>query len=179
MPNGTSACTKKQWRLHVRMRAATDRVDRTQLRAPVRGTVNRINATTIGAVVQPGAALVEIVPLDDSLLVEVEIGPRDVAFVRIGVPASVKLTAYDYLIYGALEGVVTRIGADTVLNAEGAPVFRAQVRTEQSFLGDPDTPLPILPGMQARVDIRTGQRTVLNYLAKPLLRAHSEAFRER
>lgn len=161
------------------LRAATDRVNRTQMRAPVRGTVNRIYATTIGEVVQPGAALVEIVPLDDSLLVEVEIGPRDVAFIRPGVPASVKLTAYDYLIYGALEGVVTRIGADTVLNADGAPVFRAQVRTEQSFLGDPDAPLPILPGMQARVDIRTGQRTVLNYLAKPLLRAQSEAFRER
>lgn len=161
------------------LRAATDRVTRTQLRAPVRGTVNRVTTTTIGEVVQPGAPVVEIVPLDDSLLIEVEIGPRDVAFVTPGVSASVKLTAYDYLIYGALEGEVTQIGADTVLNADGVPVFRAEIRTGDSFLGDPDRPLPILPGMQASVDIRTGSRTVLDYLAKPLLRAQSEAFRER
>ena len=161
------------------LRSANDRVTRAQLRAPVRGTVNTINAKTIGAVVQPGAPLVEIVPIDDSLLIEADLGPRDIAFVSTGEPASVKISAYDYVIYGALEGQVIRIGADTIASQDGAEFFRVIVRTDKSYLGTEDDPLPITPGMIASVDIQTGEKTVLSYLAKPILRAQSEALRER
>ena len=161
------------------LRAAEDRVARTQLRAPVRGTVNRLAVQTLGAVVQPGAAIAEIVPADDSLLIEANLGPRDIAFVRTGERASVKITAYDYLLYGALEGEVVRIGADTIEGADGAEFFQVIVRTEKSYLGSSENPLPITPGMVATVDIQTGEKTVLSYLAKPLLRAQSEALRER
>jgi adhesin transport system membrane fusion protein len=161
------------------LRAAEDRVSRAQLKAPVHGTINRIDATTIGAVVQPGQALVEIVPIDDSLLIEADLGPRDVAFVRPGDTASVKITAYDYVIYGSLTGEVLRIGADTLETEEGVEFFRVIVRTQTSFLGTEADPLPITPGMIATVDIQTGRKTVLSYLAKPILRAKGEALRER
>ncbi|MEM6563186.1 MAG: HlyD family type I secretion periplasmic adaptor subunit [Pseudomonadota bacterium] len=161
------------------LRSANDRVTRAQLKAPVRGTVNRLNATTIGGVVQPGAPLVEIVPLDDSLLIEADLGPRDIAFVRTGEAASVKISAYDYLVYGALDGEVVRIGADTIKTDEGTEFFQVVVRTEKSYLGTDAKPLPITPGMIATVDIQTGEKTVLSYLAKPILRAQSEALRER
>jgi len=161
------------------LRAANDRVLRAKLRAPVHGIVNTINATTIGAVVQPGAPLIEIVPVDDRLLIEANLGPRDIAFIRPGEKASVKISAYDYLIYGSLEGEVVRIGADTIRTQDGAEFFRVIVRTERSYLGTEDKPLPITPGMIATVDIQTGRKTVLSYLAKPLLRARSEALRER
>ena len=160
-------------------RAADDRVTRAQLRAPVRGTINTLHTTTLGAVVQPGAPLVDIVPIDDSLLIEADLGPRDIAFVRLGEPASVKITAYDYLVYGAMEGKVVRIGADTLQRADGTEFFRVVIRTDKSFLGTADNPLPITPGMIASVDIQTGEKTVLSYLAKPILRAQSEALRER
>ncbi|MEH6647325.1 HlyD family type I secretion periplasmic adaptor subunit [Sulfitobacter sp.] len=158
---------------------ANDRVSRAQLRAPVRGTINTLATTTIGAVVQPGAPLVEIVPLDDSLLIEANLGPRDIAFVRTGEPASVKITAYDYLVYGSLTGKVVRIGADTITTQEGAEFFKVIIRTDKSYLGEADNPLPITPGMIASVDIQTGQKTVLSYLTRPILRARSEALRER
>ncbi|WP_299968946.1 HlyD family type I secretion periplasmic adaptor subunit [uncultured Roseobacter sp.] len=161
------------------LRSAEDRVSRARLRAPVRGTINRINATTLGAVVQPGAALIEIVPSDDSLLIEADLGPRDIAFVRTGEPASVKISAYDYLVYGALQGQVQRIGADTITQEDGVEFFRVIVRTDKSYLGSDADPLPITPGMIATVDIQTGSRTVLSYLAKPILRARAEALRER
>ncbi len=162
------------------LRAAGARVTRTALRAPVRGTVNRVHVSTRGAVVQPGAALVEIVPADDRLLVEADIRPEDVAFLRVGDPASVKITAYDYLVYGALPGEVIRIGADTVTNAEGAAFFQIEVRTETAELGGPGgEALPIGPGMVAQVDIQGGRRTVLDYLLRPIRRAGAEALRER
>ncbi|WP_300034479.1 HlyD family type I secretion periplasmic adaptor subunit [uncultured Roseobacter sp.] len=161
------------------LRSANDRVTRSRLRAPVRGTINRVNATTIGAVVQPGAALIEIVPADDSLLIEADLGPRDIAFVRTGEPASVKISAYDYVVYGALNGEVVRIGADTITTGEGQEFFRVIVRTDKAWLGTDENPLPITPGMIASVDIQTGEKTVLSYLAKPILRARAEALRER
>lgn len=161
------------------LRAANARVTRTAVKAPTRGTVNTINVATIGAVVQPGAALVDIVPIDDRLLIEVDIRPQDVAFIRPGEHASVKITAYDYLIYGSLDGNVTRIGADTIENANGEQFFRIVVETDQAYLGTPDNRLEIIPGMVASVDIQTGRKSVLSYLGKPVLRASSEAFRER
>ncbi|MEO0370151.1 MAG: HlyD family type I secretion periplasmic adaptor subunit [Pseudomonadota bacterium] len=162
------------------MRAATDKLTRTSLRAPVHGTVNRLHVTTIGAVVQPGAPIVEIVPRDDQLLVEAQINPRDVAFIRPGHPASVKITAYDFLVYGALDGTVERIGADALTDPEGNQYFQVMVRTEESALtAASEGTLPISPGMVAQVDIQTGRKTVLDYLLRPLRRAQAEALRER
>jgi len=161
------------------LKAADDRVLRTQLRAPVRGTVNRLMITTLGAVVQPGAPIAEIVPSDDGLLVEANILPSDVAFIKPGDKVSVKITAYDYLIYGALEGEVTRIGADTITDPDGREFFKVVVRTGKNALGRDEDPLPITPGMTASLDIQTGQKTVMDYLLKPLRRAQSEALRER
>lgn len=161
------------------LRAARDRVRRARLVAPVAGTVNTLHVTTLGAVVQPAAPLVEIVPGDDRLLIEADLSPRDIAFVRPGDRASVKITAYDYLVYGALEGEVERISADTLETRDGGQVFRVVIETDRAYLGTEDRPLPITPGMVATVDIQTGSKTVLSYLAKPLLRARSEALRER
>lgn len=161
------------------LRDANARVTRTAVRAPTRGTVNTVNVATIGAVVQPGGALVEIVPIDDRLLIEVDIRPQDVAFIRPGEHASVKITAYDYLVYGALDGTVKRIGADTIENANGEQFFRIVVETDRAYLGTEDNRLEIIPGMVASVDIQTGRKSVLSYLGKPVLRASSEALRER
>jgi adhesin transport system membrane fusion protein len=158
--------------------AAEDRVSRTELRAPVRGTVNAMNVTTVGQVVQPGAALAEIVPEDDALEIEVNVPPTDMAFIRPGDAASVKITAYDYLVYGALEGEVARIGADTLQDAEGREFFRLTIVTDRTDLGRAGESLPVTPGMTATVDIQTGRRTVLSYLVQPVLRIRSEALRE-
>lgn len=160
------------------IRAASERVTRTQLRSPVRGTINALSVNSIGAVVRPGQQVAEIVPADDGLLVEVKLRPADVAFVTPGAEASVKITAYDYLIYGSLIGRVERIGADTVTDTEGNAFFLAIIRTDQNYVGDAANPLPISPGMVASVDIRTGRRTVLEILLKPLRRARHEALRE-
>lgn len=159
--------------------AATDRVSRTLLRSPVRGVVNKINTATVGAVVQPGSGLVEIVPIEDGLLIEAAIRPQDVAFVKMGEEASVKLTAYDYLIYGALKGKVVRIGADSIADPNGEQFFRVMVRTDRNYLGNEAGKHQIIPGMVATVDLQTGKNTVLTYLMKPILRARGEALRER
>ena len=167
------------------IRAAEDRVVRTGVRSPVAGVVNRVTVTTVGGVVQPGMDLVEIVPLEDSLLVEARIRPADIAFLRPGLPATVRLTAYDYTVYGALDGVVDRVGADTVVDeVTGERFYRIVVRTEQTHLegsdgAGPDETLPIIPGMVATVDVLTGEKTVLDYLLNPLTRARAEALRER
>lgn len=161
------------------IKAATDRVTRTALRAPVRGVVNRVNVTTIGGVVQPGQALVEIVPLDDTLLIEARVRPKDVAFIHPGQPASVRLTAYDYRLYGGLEGRVERIGADTVADPSGETFYRVVVRTDQTHITDGQEKLPIIPGMVATVDIQGGERTVLDYILKPIGTIRQEALRER
>lgn len=160
------------------LRAAEDRVTRTELRAPVRGTVNALNVTTAGQVVQPGAALAEIVPVGDALEIEVNVPPKDVAFIRPGDAASVKITAYDYLVYGALEGKVARIGADTIRDGDGNEFFQLTIVTDRTDLGHEGQSLPVTPGMIATVDIQTGRRTVLSYLIQPILRVQSEALRE-
>ena len=161
------------------LRAATDRVARTVLRAPARGVVNRVTVSTLGAVVQPGADLVEIVPIDDRLLVEARIVPQDVAFITPGDRVNTKITAYDYLTYGALSGEVLRIGADTITDADGREFFEVIVQTDRAFLGDADKPLPITSGMVASIDIQTGRKTVLDYLLQPVRRVGAEALRER
>ena len=159
--------------------ADSDRVDRTDVRSPVRGTIKRLLVNTIGGVIQPGQDLVEIVPLEDSLLIEAQIRPADIAFLRPDQAALVKVTAYDYAIYGGLDAEVETISADTITDDRGESFFRVRVRTESSSLEHATEPLPIIPGMTTQVDILTGQKTVMDYLMKPILRIRSEAFRER
>ena len=159
--------------------ALKDRVERTEVRSPVRGTVKQVLVTTVGGVVQPGMDLVEIVPLDDSLLVEAKVSPRDIGFIGAGQEAVVKITAYDFSIYGGLKGKVEQISADAIQDKEGKSYYLVRVRTEENHLGLAAHPLPIIPGMQAEVDILTGKKTVMQYLLKPVLKARQRALRER
>ncbi|MDD7912152.1 HlyD family type I secretion periplasmic adaptor subunit [Pseudovibrio exalbescens] len=161
------------------IKAAQDRVSRTDLRSPVYGVVNTLNITTLGAVVQPGEPLVEIVPLDDTLLIEARIRPQDVAFLHPGQEVTVKITAYDYSIYGGLKGKLERIAADSVEDEKGNRFFEVTVRTNKNYLGTKTDPLPIMPGMVASIDVLTGFKTVLHYLLKPINKVQSEALRER
>ncbi len=166
------------------IKSAQDRVRRTELRSPVHGVVNKLNVNTIGAVVAPGASLMEIVPLDDTLLVEGRIRPQDIAFIRPDHEAVVKLSAYDSSVYGSLHGKVERISADTITdekgdkNERGETFYRVMVRTEKNHLGTTEHPLPIMPGMVATVEILTGHKTVLDYLLKPARTLRDEAFHE-
>ncbi|EEA92534.1 HlyD family type I secretion periplasmic adaptor subunit [Pseudovibrio sp. JE062] len=162
-----------------RLRGAEDRVHRSALVAPVRGVINKLNVSTIGAVVQAGEPLVEIVPLEDTLLIAAQIQPQHVAFLHPGQDVSVKVTAYDYSIYGGLEGVLERISPDTSEDERGQAFFKVIVRTRQNHLGSEENPLPITPGMTASIDILTGEKSVLSYIAKPLIKVKAEAFRER
>ncbi len=158
-----------------------DQLERTVLSAPVRGIVKNIEVTTIGGVVQPGGNVMEIVPLEDQLLIETHINPRDIAFVRPGLKASVKLTAYDSSIYGSLDGVVETISPDTLLEEtdKRQVYYRVYVKTEQSYLTTKDgLQHPIIPGMIASVEIKTGAKTLFQYLTKPLNKMR-EALRER
>jgi membrane fusion protein, adhesin transport system len=165
--------------LEEKIAADADRVQRTDVRSPVRGTIKQLFVNTVGGVIQPGEDLVEIVPLEDTLLVEAKVRPADIAFLRPGQPATVKVTAYDFSIYGGLDAVVEGISADTITDEEGERFYRIRVRTTESTLDKAGLPLPIIPGMTTEVDILTGEKTVLDYLLKPILRAQHRALRER
>ncbi len=156
-----------------------DRVARTLLRAPVRGIVNRVFVNSVGGVAKPGETLVELVPADDERVVEALVSPRDIGFVKEGQAARVKLTAYDYSLFGALSGKVVQVGADAVTNERGEAFFMVRVRTDQAALENHGRRLPIMAGMQAQVDVVTGSKTVLDYLLKPLVSVREGAFRER
>ncbi len=161
--------------------ARQDLVKRTVVNAPVRGTVKNIRMNTRGGVIQPGESIMEIVPLEDKLLVEAKIRPHDVAFLRPGLPATVKITAYDYSIYGGLDGHVELISPDTLREekrAEEESYYRVLVRTTNSVLTAGGKELPIIPGMTASVEIRTGEKSVMDYVLKPVLKVR-EALRER
>ena len=159
--------------------ALEDRVERTDVRSPVDGTVKQILVNTVGAVVQPGMDLVEIVPLNDTLLVEAKVRPADVAFIHPGQTATVKLTAYDFSIYGGLDAVLELISADTITDDTGDYYFQIHVRTHKNYLGNETNPMPIIPGMIATVDIITGEKTIMDYILKPLKRAQEAALSER
>jgi adhesin transport system membrane fusion protein len=166
-------------RLSISNIALEDRVARTNVRSPVDGTVKQVLINSTGAVIQPGMDLMEIVPSNDTLLVEAKIRPADIAFIHPGQTATVKLTAYDFAIYGGLEGVLEFISADTITDERGEHFFRIQVRTGKTHLGPDNKPLPIIPGMVATVDIMTGEKTVMDYILKPLKRAQQAALSER
>jgi adhesin transport system membrane fusion protein len=159
--------------------AARDRVTRTDIRSPVKGIVKQLMISTIGGVVLPGMNLMEIVPLDDTLLVEARVLPSDVAFLKPGQVATVKLTAYDFSIYGGLKAKLERISADTIVDERGESYYQIIVRTDDNELLHKGQVLPIIPGMVASVDIMTGRKSVLDYILKPVLKARAQALRER
>lgn len=172
--------TSELGRLQEGNEAYADRVARTEVKSPVRGTVKRILVTTIGGVIQPGMNLVEIVPADDSLLVDTKVSPKDIAFISPGQQAMVKFTAYDFSIHGGLVAHVTQISPDTIEDKEkGVWYYQVRLKTESSVLGSATDPLPIIPGMTVQADILTGKKTVLDYLLKPILKTKELAFRER
>ncbi|MEH6591462.1 MAG: HlyD family type I secretion periplasmic adaptor subunit [Halioglobus sp.] len=154
----------------------SDKVSQTAVRSPVRGTVKQLFFNTIGGVVLPGKEIIEIVPLDDTLLLEVRIRPQDIAFLIPGQKAMVKFTAYDFVVYGGMDGVVEQIGADTVMDEDGNPFYNVRIRTHEPKL---DEDKPIIPGMTVEADILTGKKSVLAYLMKPVLRAKQYALTER
>jgi len=154
----------------------SDRVRQTDVRSPVKGTVKQLYYNTIGGVVLPGKEIIEIVPTDDTLLLEARVRPQDIAFLVPGQKAMVKFTAYDFVVHGGLDGVLEQIGADTILDEEGNPFYEVTVRTTESSLASDK---PIIPGMVAEVDILTGKKSVLAYLMKPVLRAKQYALTER
>jgi adhesin transport system membrane fusion protein len=159
--------------------AIDDRVTRTTVTSPVKGIVKTLKVNTIGGVVQPGSDMVEIVPLEDNLLIEAKVRPQDVAFLHPGQKAMVKFSAYDYTIYGGLPAKLELIGADTTADDKGNTFYLIQVRTDKNHLGSDAKPLLIIPGMVATVDIITGEKSVMDYLLKPVLKARTEALRER
>ncbi len=158
--------------------ALEDRLDRTQVRSPVNGTVKQVMLTTLGGVVQPGMDLISIVPLEDSLLIETKIRPSDIARLYPGQKAMVKFTAYDFTIYGGLEAELVHISADSISHEDGESFYLVRVKTFQNNLGSMEKPLPIIPGMVAEVDILTGKKTLLSYVLKPILKAKQVALSE-
>ncbi len=156
--------------------ALTDRVDKSQIKSPVRGRVQRLLANTVGGVVQSGKDIVEIVPLDDALVLEAKVHPKDIAFIHPGQAATVKFTAYDFSIFGGLTAQVENISPDTVTDERGNAFYLVRVRTSKASFSEK---MPIIPGMTAEVDILTGHKTVLSYLLKPVLKAKAYALRER
>ncbi len=156
-----------------------DQVRRTLVTAPSSGIVKQIHVNTLGQVIRPGMDLVEIVPLEDNLLIEARIRPSDIAFLHPGQKATVKVTAYDFSIYGGLAGRVERISADTLKDEQNQTYFLVEIVTPKTNLGTKDKPLKIIPGMTVSVDIITGKKTILSYILKPLLKAKQNALTER
>ena len=156
--------------------ALVDKVDKALVKSPVRGRIQRLLANTVGGVVQAGKDIVEIVPLDDTLVLEARVQPRDIAFILPGQTANVKFTAYDFSIYGGMDAKVENISPDTVVDEKGNAFYIVRVRTTQARFSEK---MPILPGMTAEVDILTGSKSVLSYLLKPVLKVRSYALRER
>jgi adhesin transport system membrane fusion protein len=162
------------------LRVAEDRLSRTTITSPMRGIVNNLGVTTIGGVIRPGEEIFQIIPLDDELFVEAEVSPSNIANVIPGQAATIKLSAYDYTIYGSLTGVVQLISADTFeddRDPNAPPHYRVTLRVNTTNLGERQAQIEIRPGMQADVELHTGSKTVLQYLTKPLYRSQ-EALRE-
>jgi len=158
--------------------ALQDRVSRTTIRSPVKGVVQRLYANTIGGVIAPGAEIMDIVPREDALLIEVRIKPADIAYINVGQEARLKFTAYDFAIHGSLGGIVSFVSADTVTDEEGVSFYVARVRPEKSYLGVKTNPMAIKVGMTSETDIITDKKTILEYLLKPIHRGLQRALRE-
>jgi membrane fusion protein, adhesin transport system len=162
------------------LRGARGRLGRMELRSPVDGVVNDVQITTIGGFVQAGEKVMEVVPVGERLLVETRVKPSDIAFIKVGDRAVVKVTAYDFSTYGGLDGRVVHVSADSIYDeATKEPYFNVIVETERSYLMSAGRKLPITPGMMTDTQIITGRKSILSYLLKPVLRAKSDALRER
>ena len=168
--------------LRQNLRASQDQLNRTVLQSPMRGVVNNVSVTTIGGVVRPGEEILQIIPLDEELFVEARVKPENIANIRPGQEATIKLSAYDYTIFGTLKGRVDVISADTFKDdrtraEDGNAHYKVRVRVDVGGLTDKQARIEIRPGMQAQVELHTGEKTVLQYLLKPLYKSR-EAFRE-
>ncbi len=178
--------SKQEWnkvvaeidRIREEQQVLQDRVSRTMVRSPVDGTIKQILVNTVGGVIKPGMDLMEIVPDDDTLLIEAKVNPADIAYIYPGQKAMVKFTAYDFSIYGGLEGVVKHVSADTITDERDNSFYIVQIQTEKKHLGNDEKPLEIMVGMTVNVDILTGKKTVLDYLLKPILKVQQNAMRE-
>ena len=159
--------------------ASEDRVTRTEVRSIVRGTVKELKFNTEGGVIPPGADIIEIVPLEDSLLIEAQVRPADIAFLSPGQSAMIKISAYDFSIYGGLEAKLEHISADTIKDEQGESFYRVYLRTEKSSLKRKGEEHPIIPGMTATAEILTGEKSVMDYMLKPILKARDRALTER
>lgn len=162
-----------------RLTGATEQASRTTVRSPIDGVVADLKVSTVGAVIQPGQPILEIVPVGGLLVVEAELSPTDRGFVTVGQRATVKISSYDFIRYGSLDGRVVRIAPDSSLNERGDPYFKVVVETDKAYLGDQPGQFPIGPGMLATVDVHTGSRSVASFLLQPVLKLQHEAFRER
>ena len=169
----------EQSRLQTQQIAFTDQVSRTMVTSPVDGIVQKLFVNTVGGVIKPGADLVEIVPTDERLYLEIKIKPSDIAFIHPGAEAMVKFSAYDYAIHGGLVGKVLNISPDTVTDNKENTFYLIHVETEKNYLGTEERPLNIIPGMTASVDIVTGKKTVMQYILKPILKSKQYVFSER
>lgn len=158
---------------------ATEQKNRTDIRSPIDGIVKNLRYHTIGGVVKPGEPILEIVPIGGNLIIEAKLNPTDRGYVEVGQKTTVKISTYDFARYGGLDGTVTMVAPDTSTDDKGEPFFRVLVETDKTYLGRKEGELPIIPGMQATLDIHTGARTFIEYLITPVLKLRHEAFRER
>jgi len=161
------------------LKRATEQGSRAEIKSPIGGVVKNLRFNTIGGVVKPGEPVLEIVPTGENLVIQSRLKPTDRGYVTEGQKALVKISTYDYARYGGLDGTVIQVAPDTSLDENGQPYFRVVVQTEKNYLGSEEGSLPIVPGMQATVNIHTGKKSVMDYLIKPVLKLRDEAFRER
>jgi adhesin transport system membrane fusion protein len=166
-------------RLETQQVALTDQVARTMVRSPVTGIVQKLFVHTVGGVIRPGADLVEIVPTNKKLYLEVKIKPSDIAFIHPGAEAKIKVSAYDYAIHGGLIGHVVNISPDTITDKKERTFYLIHIQTDKNYLGTKEHPLNIIPGMTVNVDIVTGKKTVMQYILKPILKSKQYVFSER
>lgn len=166
-------------RVDVESSALADQVTRTAIKSPINGIVQKLHINTVGGVIKPGENLIEIVPTEGGLLIEAKINPSDIAFIYPGQKAVVKVTAYDFSIYGSLDGKVVTISPDTVIDKNDNVYYIVKIQTDQKYLGSKEKPLKIIPGMMVNVDIVTGKKTILEYILKPILKAKQYTFSER
>jgi adhesin transport system membrane fusion protein len=166
-------------RVGVESSALADQVTRTAIKSPLNGIVQKLYVNTVGGVIKPGDNLVEIVPTEGGLLIEAKIKPADIAFIYPGQSATVKVTAYDYSIYGSLKGKVVTISPDTVSDKNDNVYYIVKIQTNAKYLGSKEKPLKIIPGMMVHVDIVTGKKTIMEYILKPILKAKQYTFSER
>ena len=171
--------TAEVMRVKESFQALDDQVERTMIKSPIKGVVQKLFVHTVGGVIKPGEDIVEIVPTDDMLWIEVKIKPSDIAFVYPGQKSIVKFSAYDFSIYGSLEGEVVHISADTQKDKKENAYYTIHIKTKENHLGSSEKPLKIIPGMTVNIDIMTGKKSVMDYILKPILKAKQYTFTER